>query len=113
MAEQELRTMTGGQFAPDHLGPEAHADLLRRTEMNAERYLDVWEPGIFSVPEDRHLAIQFLSNWAPARVSRIAEALVGEYDRLVRDEDALQEYSDPRAGHRLRERRDALRQLVH
>src|SRR5688572_2827971 len=39
--ERDLRVMIGGNFSPDHLGPDEYNAIDRRARANAERYLSI------------------------------------------------------------------------
>jgi hypothetical protein len=124
-AEIDTDLLVGGNFGPDHIGPDAHEALLARVEASPGALLDVFEVRVRGVPDDVALAVLLLGGWHPTnllercrqhdphRVASIASALVIEYDALLGDPSVWSRVNDPDGARvRMRQRRDALQALV-
>lgn len=121
--------MTGGHFNGAALGPPVYDEILNRARAHASEYLDVFEerflgPNFDALAQSNFhlpLFLGLMADAEPARVRRVAETLLKQYDAVLAFHDSV---ADRGALHqlmpedmvnmsfRLDSRRAELRQLI-
>ncbi len=101
--QRDIRTMVGGNFTPDALGPEAYQGILTRARSHPDEYLREFEElflglNFDAVAQSRlHLPsfLELLQSRDPSRVRLTAKRLLKQYDAVLilydaaRDQTAL------------------------
>lgn len=109
---EDLQLIVGGNFAPDHIGPEAHAEVVARYEADPDIYLEAIFSTFVRGETDlvRHADL-FIASFlgrlqplAPERVADLAGRLRRSYDSILAGPSDI----DARRRKRLSEQRDAL-----
>ena len=88
---QDLEEIVSGNFTPDALGPEAHAEILARAEAEPKRYLETmvktYLGGAFDAVAISHLrlplVIELLTDADPATAQATATLLLRHLDGLL------------------------------
>ncbi|MCA9706696.1 MAG: hypothetical protein KDK70_12665, partial [Myxococcales bacterium] len=103
--ERDLRTIVGGSFAVDHLGPDAFAAIEDHVQRSPDAFLDAWARLALDPagPLDLYWA-NLLQRTAPARPDRtraLARCLLRRLDQVLaaRPADADASETDRLVGH--------------
>lgn len=117
--EHDLGLMIGGQFAPDHLGPERYQEILDRGGTRPELYLGVLvERVVGAAPDAGWLSsmhvpylVELLGERAPETARIAARRLLPLHEAALRASTPAPADDEHRAA-RLRERVEHLRRLA-
>lgn len=89
--ERDIETVVGGYFDPDHIGPAAYQDVIRRVQAAPDEYLQAFER-MFLRPDADPLVLadlylpsflELLASRSPQRVRALGTRLAAIYSRGV------------------------------
>jgi hypothetical protein len=120
-SENDIGLMIGGNFAPDHLGPDVYAAILQRVHTDPEEYLDVFTGRFLArVTTPEALAdlmpeaiLGELQADAPKRVRELAVGILEACEKaIVESPPAAEDSEEGRRLVHLRSRANQLRRLA-
>jgi hypothetical protein len=116
---RDVRTIIGGMFSVDHLGPEAFHALQDRATSSASEYLDALDvivasstPDVLSVDWPSEL-LDLTRHADPVHAERSAKAALSRYEDALSRDRAAGSAGDATRQYRLEQRISSLRQLAH
>jgi thioesterase domain-containing protein len=129
LLENDIKTIVGGQFTEDALGPTAYNEVLSRVCVRSSQYLDTFEAMFLGLSFDAVTQsnlylptfLELLQKQEQRRVTSIADRLLRQYDAVMivydrtMDHEALQKILPDDVVHllnRLETRRTRLRMIL-
>ena len=89
--DQDIAIIVGGSFSPDHIGPTAHEQIVRRARAAPDQYLQAFErrflrPGVDPLDlADLYLPafLQLLADRAPQQIRALGARLAAVYSSAI------------------------------